>query len=67
VDYRIEIGLGIVVAIVSFGLNRQFAQVCSDFQKSVFGLDYPLRNYRIPLYFVGAVFIVIIVGRLFAW
>jgi hypothetical protein len=65
VNQPVEIGLAIVVAIVCFALNKQFAQACSDFQKSMFAIDYPLRDYTIPIYFVGMLFIAIIIARLF--
>jgi hypothetical protein len=64
--FAFEAAILILVAAVCILLNRQFAEVGRKFQKSVLGFDYELRLFRIPLYIVGGIFLVIGIARIFS-
>lgn len=58
------------ILIMSFGFlsltfNKTFSQVCRETQKSLFNKDYNLWSFRIPIYLVGSIFLIIGFIRIF--
>jgi len=61
----VENALLLVAATIGIVFNKQFATICQATQRSLWGLDYDLRFFRIPAYLVGVIFLIIAIGRMF--
>ena len=60
----IDIPILIGICIVCFVFNKQSAEMCRQSQKQFRGADYELKLFRIPIYIIGTIFVLVIVLRL---
>ena len=58
----IPVLIGIFLLCIVF--NKQLAQIISQSQKDLWGIDYDLKYYRRPIYIIGAILIIVIFLRL---